>query len=143
MTVKSILDQKGRSVVTILRSDSLREAIDILATKRIGALVVVDSSNQVEGILSERDIVRVICKQGVSVLEDAAESVMTRSVVTCEEHHTIPRVMELMTDGRFRHLPVVDDSSKLSGMISIGDVVRRRIEDAEREAEDVKAYLTM
>ena len=140
MTVKQILDQKGREVVTVSPSMGTEEAVRFLADNKIGAVVVTGESGKIAGILSERDIVRAVASKGSASLAMPISSIMTSKVTTCGEDHTINQVMELMTNGRFRHLPVEKDGS-LIGIISIGDVVRRRIEDVEREAEEIKAYI--
>ncbi len=140
MTVKHILDEKGRDVVTVSPTMTTAEAARFLADNRIGAVVVTAVEGKIAGILSERDIVRAVAHIGASALENPISSIMTTKVSTCSEEHTINQVMELMTNGRFRHLPV-ETAGKLGGIISIGDVVRRRIEDVEREAAEIKAYI--
>ncbi|WP_299863163.1 CBS domain-containing protein [uncultured Hoeflea sp.] len=140
MTVKQILDQKGRDVVTVSPSMGTADAIRFLADNKIGAVVVTGSGGKIAGILSERDIVRAMAKKGADALAAPISNIMTAKVTTCGESHSVNQVMELMTNGRFRHLPVEEDG-KLIGIISIGDVVRRRIEDVEREAEEIKAYI--
>lgn len=140
MTVKQILDLKGREVVTVSPSMGTEDAVRFLADNKIGAVVVTGPGGKVAGILSERDIVRAFASKGADALAMPISSIMTSKVTTCGEDHTVNQVMELMTNGRFRHLPVEEDG-KLIGIISIGDVVRRRIEDAEREAEEIKAYI--
>ncbi|WP_422370182.1 CBS domain-containing protein [Hoeflea sp.] len=140
MTVKQILDQKGRDVVTVSPSMSTADAVRFLAENKIGAVVVTNESGKVAGILSERDIVRAMATRGADALSAPISDIMTSKVTTCGESHSVNQVMELMTNGRFRHLPVETDG-KLVGLISIGDVVRRRIEDVEREAEEIKAYI--
>jgi CBS domain-containing protein len=140
MTVKIILDEKGRNVTTVGRETTLMEAARVLTQQKIGAVVVVDPDRHILGILSERDIVRAIAERGSDVMDQDVASVMTRKVVQCREESSINEVMEIMTNGRFRHLPVAVDG-RLAGIISIGDVVRRRIQDVEREAEDMKAYI--
>lgn len=140
MTVKSILDQKGRDVITIEPGATIREAAAILGTRRIGAIVVAGSDRVIKGILSERDVVRQVSADGGDALDKPVSVAMTKSVKTCGETNTINDVMSIMTQGRFRHLPVEVDG-KLAGIISIGDVVKRRIEDVEREAEEIKAYI--
>ncbi len=140
MTVATMLNEKGREVVTTTASSSIAGAIDALARHKIGALVVVDADDRITGIISERDIVRAIAGQGERVLSAPLATVMTRAVVTCGESETINDVMTRMTRGRFRHLPVVEDG-RLTGIISIGDVVKARIEQVEREAEDMRAYI--
>lgn len=140
MTVKAILDEKGHDVVTLGPDASISQAMSVLAEKKIGALVVTDDSGRIRGILSERDIVSLIAKSGSSALELPVSDAMTASVKLCHEDHTVNQVMEIMTRGRFRHLPVEKDG-KLDGIISIGDVVKRRIEDVEREAEEIRNYI--
>jgi CBS domain-containing protein len=140
MTVRIILEEKGRDVTTVGRETTLMEAARVLTQQKIGAVVVVDPDRQILGILSERDIVRAIAERGRDVMDQDVASVMTRKVVQCREESSINEVMEIMTNGRFRHLPVAVDG-RLAGIISIGDVVRRRIQDVEREAEDMKAYI--
>lgn len=140
MTVKHILDEKGRNVVTVSPSMGTADAVRFLAENKIGAVVVTGPGGQVAGILSERDIVRAIASRGADALSAPISDIMTSKVTTCGEHSTVNEVMELMTNGRFRHLPV-ETNGKLIGIISIGDVVRRRIEDVEREAEEIKAYI--
>ena len=119
---------------------TLAEAARLLATRRIGAVVVTRGDRTILGILSERDIVRAVGEKGAPALDLSVESAMTAKVSTCRETHTINEVMELMTRGRFRHLPVEKDG-QLAGIISIGDVVKRRIEDVEREAEQIREYI--
>lgn len=140
MTVKAILDEKGRDVVTIEPERTLAEAAQFLARNRIGAVVVTRSDGRIAGILSERDIVRALGEEGADALAKPVSATMTREVKTCRESHTVNEVMEIMTHGRFRHLPVEQDG-RLDGIISIGDVVKRRIQDAEREAEEIRAYI--
>lgn len=140
MTVKAILDAKGRDVVTVAASRTLREAVELLAERRIGALVVTVDDDRISGILSERDIVRAIGREGAQALERPVSAVMTARVQVCRESHTVNEVMQIMTEGRFRHLPVEKDG-RLAGIVSIGDVVKRRIEEAEREAEEIRTYI--
>jgi CBS domain-containing protein len=140
VTVKAILEQKGHDVFTLGPNEKLAEAIRILAEHRIGALVITNGDRKIVGILSERDIVRCVAKDGAAALDQAVRSVMTPKVKICNEHHTVNEVMEIMTKGRFRHLPVEKDGM-LDGIVSIGDVVKRRIEDVEREAAEIRAYI--
>ena len=140
MTVKAILEQKGHEVFTIGPSEKLSEAIRVLAEHRVGALVVTNNDRVIAGILSERDVVRVIAKEGAAALDHPVRSAMTAKVRSCSEHHTVHELMEIMTRSRFRHLPVEKDGH-LDGIVSIGDVVKRRIEDVEREAEQIRAYI--
>jgi CBS domain-containing protein len=140
MTVAAILALKGRSVETTTQDVPISEAVARLAAKRIGALVVVDKKGRVEGIVSERDVVRAIGQRGPGILADLISSIMTREVVSCRERETINDVMSRMTLGRFRHLPVIEDG-QLVGIVSIGDVVKVRIEQVEREADEMRAYI--
>lgn len=140
MTVRMILNEKGCDVETTSRRATLREAAAHLAERRIGALVVIDDERRVVGILSERDIVRAVGLDGAARLEDMVESAMTTRVVTCDGNETIPQVMEQMTAGRFRHLPVVQ-GGKLIGLVSIGDVVKHRLEAYERESSAMREYI--
>jgi CBS domain-containing protein len=142
MTVAAILSGKGRDVAIVSVETSIEEAVQILAERRIGALVVADSARQILGIVSERDIVRALARSGAGGLEGTVATIMTSKVVTCSEIDTINHVMERMTEGRFRHLPVVEDG-RLAGIISIGDVVKARIQQVEREADEMRAYIAM
>ena len=140
MTVRAILEQKGHDVFTLGPNEKLSEAIRILAEHRVGALVITNDDRKIIGILSERDIVRVLAKDGVAALDLAVRAAMTPKVKICNEKHTVNELMEIMTTGRFRHLPVERDGL-LVGIVSIGDVVKKRIEEIEREAEEIRAYI--
>jgi CBS domain-containing protein len=140
MTVAAILSDKGREVVTTTGAKSIAEAAAVLARRKIGALVVVDVGERIVGILSERDIVRVIAARGAASLDEPVSAAMTKGVVTCTAGETIDSVMSRMTRGRFRHLPVVANG-RLDGIISIGDVVKARIGQVEREAEEMRSYI--
>lgn len=140
MTVAAILNEKGRNVVTVDGEMTVGNVCCVLAEKRIGAAVIVDGGNGVQGIVSERDIVRIIAREGSAALEQPASAVMTREVVTCGEEETIGSLMEKMTTGKFRHLPVIENG-RLSGIISIGDVVKRRIAEAEMDAQAMREYI--
>jgi CBS domain-containing protein len=140
MTVKAILSRKGGDVVTIAPTASLSDAVKLLAERRIGALVVTGPDSRVAGILSERDIVRAVAERGHASLDENVGSVMTRKVTTCTETDTIAVLMERMTAGKFRHLPVVDQG-KLVGVISIGDVVKWRVEEIEGESAALREYI--
>ena len=137
MTVKAILEQKGHDVYTLGPNATLAEAVQMLSEHRIGALVITNGDRKIVGILSERDIVRILAKDGHEALDRTVRTAMTPKVSICNENHTVNEVMEIMTRGRFRHLPVEKDGH-LHGIVSIGDVVKRRIEDVEREAEEIK-----
>ena len=140
MTVKAILSRKGRDVVTIAPTANLSEAVALLADKRIGAVIVTGADDRVAGILSERDIVRALGERGADALGDNIAAVMTRKVTTCAEADTISVIMERMTTGKFRHMPVVEQG-RLAGVISIGDVVKFRVEEIERETDALREYI--
>ena len=140
MTVGAILESKGREVTTGSPDQSLREISQLLAKHKIGAVVIVEPDGSVCGIASERDIVRQVASQGAQALDAAISSCMTREVISAREADTVDAVMGLMSQKRFRHLPVTENG-KLVGLISIGDVVKRKIEQAERDAEELKRYI--
>ena len=140
MTVKTILSAKGSEVITIAPTATLEEAIAVLARNRIGAVVVLGPEQRVIGILSERDIVRALSEHGASALKHPLAQTMTRIVVTCGECDTISEIMERMTRGRFRHVPVLEQD-RLIGIISIGDVVKERLGEMEHESEQLRDYI--
>jgi CBS domain-containing protein len=140
MKVSHILQEKGRDVVTVAATVTIAEATKLLAAKRIGAVIVRDGGGAVGGILSERDIVRALAKSGADCLSHKVADYMTRDVVTCSEADSVDDLMEQMTRGRFRHLPVVEDR-QLIGIVSIGDVVKTRIAETVFEAESLRAYI--
>lgn len=140
MTVKLIMQRKGRDVVSCMPGSTMAEAIAMLARHRIGALVVCDEAHAIKGILSERDVVRVLGTEGEKALHLTVSDVMTHKVQVCYDHNTINEVMEIMTRKRFRHMPV-EHEGRLNGIVSIGDVVKARIEQVEREAEDIRSYI--
>jgi CBS domain-containing protein len=141
MTVKAILSRKGNDVFTIEPTVTLSAAVNMLAEHRIGALLVVAGADkQAAGILSERDIVRALAQRGPGALQEAVGQVMTRRVVTCTESDTVAALMERMTQGKFRHLPVVE-RGKLVGLVSIGDVVKHRLGEMEHESNALREYI--
>ena len=139
MTVRSILDSKGHQIKSVEPNAKLSAAINILTERKIGAVLVM-SQGRLEGILSERDIVRVLGERGAGVLDEPIDAVMTHKVVSCRESDTVSSIMEMMTLGKFRHLPVVEDG-KVVGLISIGDVVKRRVQEYELEQEALRDYI--
>lgn len=139
MTVRSILNTKGRQVTNVTPDTSLSAAASLLGEKKIGAVLVMNQG-RLEGILSERDIVRRLGEHGAAALEQPVSEVMTRKVVTCRETDTVAELMEMMTAGKFRHLPVVDNG-RVVGLISIGDVVKRRVEEYESEQAALRDYI--
>lgn len=140
MTAEQILLQKGRDVITVTAQETVGSAAAVLAEKRIGALLITDSADRLEGIVSERDIVREIARRGAPALDQPIGAIMTRDVVTCGPEDTIAELMQIMTGRRFRHLPVLS-GGQLVGIVSIGDVVKARIEEAVGEAEAMREYI--
>jgi CBS domain-containing protein len=140
MTVKRILLNKGTDVLTIEPTAPLSAAVKILSERRIGALVVTGADRRIVGIISERDIVRALGARGAQVLDAPVSEVMTRKVVTCSERDTTAELMEQMTAGKFRHLPVIDQG-RLIGIISIGDVVKARLEEMQHDTEALQDYI--
>ena len=140
MQVRHILRDKGREVFTIPSDATLSEAARLLASKRIGAVIVRERDGSLAGILSERDIVRALAQASVNALPQAVAQHMTRAVATCCESDSVDELMEMMTRGRFRHVPVVEDD-QLTGIISIGDVVKTRIAETVQEAQSLREYI--
>jgi CBS domain-containing protein len=140
MIVRAILDMKGREVTTIVPEKTLGEAARLLSEQKIGALVVTGADHRVTGIISERDIVKSVAKNGSDALKLAIGNVMTREVVTCGLHDTMAELMSRMTAGRFRHVPVIEHG-KLAGIISIGDVMKHRLAEMERESSALRQYI--
>ena len=134
--------RKGSDVVTIASDRTIAEAVNVLAECRIGAILVMDGNDAVGGIISERDIVGAVSRGGADVLTQKVSDLMTTDVRSCSCHDTIAEVMTVMTQERSRHLPVIDDG-KVVGMISIGDVVKQRLDDTELEVESLRGYVTM
>ena len=140
MTVSIILAGKGREVVTLEPSASLGEAVSLLAEKRIGAALILGADRRIAGIISERDIVRALAERGAAVLDEPVSGTMTRKVETCNESETVSNIMERMTAGKFRHMPVVDQG-RLVGVVSIGDIVKHRLHEMERESVAMRDYI--
>jgi CBS domain-containing protein len=139
MTVRAILDSKGHNILSVGPDAKLSTAIKLLAERRIGAVLVM-TNQRIEGILSERDIVRVLAERGALVLEEPVHMVMTRKVVSCRQSDTVGALMEMMTSGKFRHLPVLE-GDKVVGLISIGDIVKWRVKEFENEQEALRDYI--
>jgi CBS domain-containing protein len=140
MTVAKLLNRKGADVITIQPSMPLGEVIELLEKHGIGAVVAVDGGHRIAGILSERDIVRGLSRYGPDVLSKPASAIMTKKVVTCSPKDRVIAVMEQMTNGKFRHVPVEEDG-KLAGIISIGDVVKQRIAEIQLEKDALQDYI--
>jgi len=140
MIVKAILSAKGGDVITIEPTASLETAAKTLAAHKIGALLVLGPDRRVVGILSERDIVRTLAERGAGALGEPLSQVMTRKVVTCSQSDTVGVLMERMTTGKFRHLPVVEQEQVI-GVVSIGDVVKHRLMEMEHESAALRDYI--
>lgn len=140
VSVRSILEVKGRNVVTVGPNMTLAEAARVLEENRIGAVVVVGMENRIVGIFTERDVVRAIAQSAGAALDKPVSVVMTSNVHRCHEDTTVNELMEMMSSRRFRHVPV-EEQGKLCGIVSIGDVVKSRIREVELEAEHIKAYI--
>ena len=140
MIVKNILASKSGNVVTIEPTADLATAVKLLAERRIGAVVILGADHRIVGILSERDIVRALAEHGSTALQGPVGQVMTRDVKTCSEDDTIGELMDRMTTERFRHMPVVQQE-KLIGIVSIGDVVKSRVEEIDHEAKALRDYI--
>ena len=141
MTVARILEKKGRSVKTIQPHIPLSHVAQALSAKRIGALVVVDVSGTMKGIVSERDVVGAIAAWGIDAIDEPVSRFMTEEVVTATEELSVVEVARMMTDGRFRHLPVLDGDRRLVGLISIGDAMKYRLEQLETEQSAFREYI--
>ncbi|WP_323042357.1 CBS domain-containing protein [Gemmobacter sp.] len=141
MLVQQILNAKPeQTVVTVPPGSTVREAVEVLAARRIGAVVVSADGSRIAGILSERDVVRELGKQGPAILDRPVESLMTASIVTCTRSDTVLQVVERMTLGRFRHMPVVEDG-RMTGMVSIGDVVKARLDELSMEKDALEGMI--
>lgn len=140
MTVEHILSDKGHAVVTIERDQTLGEAARLLAGRKIGAVVVSDGGGRVHGILSERDIVRALAEHGAAATEMKVGDRMTERVITCTPRSAIHDVMEMMSQGKFRHVPVVEND-RLAGLVSIGDIVKHRLAEIEAEHKAMRDYI--
>jgi CBS domain-containing protein len=139
MTVRSILDSKGHQIIHVAPGDTLSVAVRLLSERKIGAVLVM-TDHHLDGILSERDIVRVIGERGAGALDEPVHAVMTRKVISCKPSDTVGAIMEKMTSGKFRHLPVME-GDRIVGLISIGDVVKWRLREFEHEQEALRDYI--
>jgi CBS domain-containing protein len=139
--ISSLLEHKGASVVTIAKETTVAEAVQALERHGIGALVVSDDGSHIDGILSERDVVRALGRHGGDLLDHPVHTIMTANVVTCAPDNDVESLMSAMTDNRVRHVPVVVDG-KLAGLVSIGDVVKSRIGELEKDRKELEEYIT-
>ncbi len=140
MTIAAILKTKGYAVASVLPTAKIAEVARVLAERRIGAVLVLDAAEQLLGIVSERDIVQSLSSTGARTLEMTAAQLMTHSIKTASPRTTVDEAMEMMTGGRFRHLPVVEHGA-LIGLVSIGDVVKARLTQQAHEVDSLKAYV--
>ena len=140
MRISDLLRQKGDLVVSVKPDQSVIELLDLLAQHKVGALVVSTDGNQLDGIVSERDVVRQLQKYGPDLLSAPVRDIMTAQVHSCPPDTELDELMRVMTDGRFRHVPVLDDG-RLVGIISIGDVVKHRIDELQSERDHLTAYI--
>ncbi len=139
--ISQILKDKGNRVVTIEPDATIAEVVDVLQRERIGAIVVMQEKEELVGIISERDVAHGLAEHGAELLAKRVADLMTRGVVTCTPESTVQEIMKEMTVRRFRHLPVVKDGALL-GVISIGDVVKNRLEELETETTMLQEYIT-
>ena len=141
MRITDVLRRKGDTVATITPTQTVRELLQMLAENRVGALVVSAGGGTVDGIVSERDVVRRLHSDGDGILDDAVSTIMTATVRTCVPEDHLDDLMATMTELRVRHLPVVVDG-RLAGIVSIGDVVKHRVEELQSERDQLTAYIT-
>jgi CBS domain-containing protein len=142
MYVSDILRYKGSRVVAVKADDPVSEAINLLAGHRIGAVLVLDQQGNIAGILSERDLVRALHRHGRGVLDHAVGELMTSPVITCTPRDPVAAIEGMMTANRFRHVPVIEEG-RVAGIISIGDVVKNRIEEAQAEVDALRRYIAL
>ena len=140
MNVSTILKTKGHSVKTAAVTATVLDIVRSLSENKIGAIVVLGEAGRIAGIVSERDIIRVLAQSGPGALDPPVAHIMTKDVITCTESDTVGEIMNMMTKGRFRHLPVVDHD-RLVGIVSIGDVVKLRVSEVEMEAKALQDYI--
>ncbi|HEX7969233.1 MAG TPA: CBS domain-containing protein [Stellaceae bacterium] len=140
MNVETILRNKGSAIATVSPQATIREAAALLRRERIGALVVSGDGAQVEGILSERDIVHGLADRGAVLLDARVEEIMTRRVFTCTPRDSVSDLMAMMTERRIRHIPVLRDGT-LAGIVSIGDVVKHRLDEMEYETSSLRNFI--
>jgi CBS domain-containing protein len=140
MTLKAILKNKQAGFISVPPEMKISGVVGVLAEKRIGAVLVVDGQSELVGILSERDVVRSLASRSLATMELRAEELMTPHPVTASPATTVAEAMELMTEGHFRHLPIVEDG-RLTGLVSIGDVVKARIDQSQHEVESLRTYV--
>jgi CBS domain-containing protein len=141
MNIESILAGKGREVRTIDPAAAVEEAVHRMREERVGALVVSEDGQTIAGIVSDRGIMNELADRGVEVLRRQVRDVMTKEVFTCSRGDSVGAIMAAMTERRIRHIPVVEEDGRLCGIVSIGDVVKSRLDEIEREAEEMREYI--
>jgi CBS domain-containing protein len=142
MTIAVVLKQKGAAIISVSPETPMGEVAHVISTRRIGAVVVLDASRKLVGILSERDVVRALAQRGAAVLDMKAEDLMTREVTMVDPSTPVDVAMEIMDHGYFRHLPVSSKDGELMGIVSIRDLVKYRIMLHQHDVESMKAYVT-
>ncbi|MGI9489274.1 MAG: CBS domain-containing protein [Geminicoccaceae bacterium] len=140
MFVWQILQGKGKEVVTVLAGTKVADLVALLKQHRIGAVMVTDPNNIPKGVFSERDLTVGLADYGAGVLDGEVDQLMTTDLITCTPHDTVQQLMEVMTKHRVRHLPVLDND-EMAGIISVGDVVKSRLEELETEASELQGYI--
>jgi CBS domain-containing protein len=141
MRISDVLRGKGSTVVTVEPATDVRTLLGVLAEHRIGATVVSSDGRTIDGIVSERDVVRALADRGASILSEPVSGIMTADVQTCGPDAHVDELMRVMTEGRFRHVPVLVDGA-LAGIVSIGDIVKHRVVELESEREALSRYIT-
>ena len=142
MTIAAVLKEKGASIISVTPETGMAEVAHVIATRRIGAVVVMDAARKLVGILSERDVVKALSQRGTAVLELKAADIMTRDVTMVDPNTPVDLAMEIMDRGYFRHLPVCTKDGELAGIVSIRDLVKYRIMLQQHDVESMKAYVT-
>jgi CBS domain-containing protein len=142
MTIASVLKDKGASIISVTPETPMAEVAHVISTRRIGAVVVMDTARKLVGILSERDVVKALAQRGAAVLELKAEDIMTRDVTMVDPSTPVDVAMEIMDRGYFRHLPICTKEGELLGIVSIRDLVKYRIMLQQHDVESMKAYVT-
>lgn len=142
MTISTILKTKGSKVVSVRDSDTVDSAVKALVREKIGAVLVTDAEGKVCGILSERDVVVELSKSGAKLLTKPVSELMTRDLVRCGPGDSVLKAMAMMTDRRIRHLPIFD-GDELLGIVSVGDLVKRRMEEIQAEANALREYIAL
>jgi signal-transduction protein with cAMP-binding, CBS, and nucleotidyltransferase domain len=142
MNIDAILASKGRGVLTVSANTTVGEAMRKMSTERVSALVISEDGAMIDGIVSDRGLMNVLVAQGIGVLERPLGDVMTREVFTCSRGDSVGAIMAAMTDRRIRHIPVVEQDGRLCGLVSIGDVVKHHVDEIQREATELREYIS-